>query len=116
MASRPDAAWYADPQHPGQLRWWNGNRWSEHTAPGTPPPGYARDSEEVGNGFSVGAIACGAIAFVFFPIILGPIGIVLGAIAKSKDEPRANWGIGVAIAGTVGGMVLAFIVLSNTTT
>ncbi|RZU66934.1 uncharacterized protein DUF2510 [Microterricola gilva] len=29
----PSAGWYADPQDAAQLRWWDGARWSDHTAP-----------------------------------------------------------------------------------
>lgn len=32
----PEAGWYDDPQGGGGRRWWDGERWSEHT---TPPPG-----------------------------------------------------------------------------
>ena len=33
--------WYPDPGAPAQLRWWDGSRWSPHTAPlaGAPAPG-----------------------------------------------------------------------------
>ena len=29
----PAAAWYPDPSNPAILRWWDGLRWTEHTAP-----------------------------------------------------------------------------------
>jgi hypothetical protein len=36
--SLPAAAWYADPHDPTQIRWWDGNVWSEHVRelPGAP--------------------------------------------------------------------------------
>jgi hypothetical protein len=32
-SAQPPAAWYADPQNPAQLRWWDGQRFTEHTQP-----------------------------------------------------------------------------------
>ena len=59
-----------------------------------------------GSGFSTAAIILGVIAILFFPIILGPAGIVLGAVAKSKGESKAVVGMTVAACGTVVGMIL----------
>lgn len=61
------------------------------------------------NGFSIGAMACGGIAFLFFPIVLGPVGIVLASIGLSKKESLAPVGITVAILGTVIGMYLGML-------
>ena len=33
----PSAGWYADPNEPGGLRWWNGAAWTEHRTPAAPP-------------------------------------------------------------------------------
>ncbi|MBW3665184.1 MAG: hypothetical protein KY469_18985 [Actinobacteria bacterium] len=83
----------------------------DRTTPTTDQP--TTRTASTSNGFSIGAIACGLLAFVIFPIVLGPIGIVLGAIAKSNNEPKANWGLGIAIAGTAIGMLLGFLVFAN---
>jgi len=32
-AATPPAAWYPDPSGQARLRWWDGTRWTEHTAP-----------------------------------------------------------------------------------
>lgn len=37
MSELPPAGWYPDPDVPGQQRYWDGVRWSEHTAPVAPP-------------------------------------------------------------------------------
>lgn len=66
-----------------------------------------------GNGFSVGAIICGILALVFCPILLGPTGIVLGFVGRSRGESRATIGIAVSIAGTVIGMVLGALIAMN---
>jgi uncharacterized protein YacL len=62
------------------------------------------------NAFSIAAIVCGVIAVLIFPIVFGPIGIILAAVAKSRNEPRANTALIVAIVGTIVGFLLGFIV------
>lgn len=86
--------------------------------PAAAPPSYApmtppTPPRPVGNGFSTGAIVCGAIAFLFFPIILGPVGLILAAVGKSKGEERANLGFVVAGLGLVVGMILGAAVFAN---
>ncbi len=39
-----EAAWHPDPQDPSQLRWWDGSRWTEHTAPVTDTVGDRGDA------------------------------------------------------------------------
>ena len=34
----PPPGWYPDPERADQQRWWNGSRWTDHTAPRQPPP------------------------------------------------------------------------------
>lgn len=34
----PGPGWHPDPHHPGYLRYWDGNRWTEHTSPIPMPP------------------------------------------------------------------------------
>jgi hypothetical protein len=70
-------------------------------------------STNTSNGFSNAAIALGAIAFLFFPVVLGPVGIILAAVGKSKNEPKAMIGLTVSIVGTVMGMIIGFIVASS---
>lgn len=59
-----------------------------------------------GMGYSVAAIICGVVALLFFPIIFGPAGLVLGAVAYTRHERL--WAIGMAMA-LVGGLVGFFI-------
>ncbi len=37
METTVPAGWYTDPQVRGTLRYWDGARWTEHTAPMPPP-------------------------------------------------------------------------------
>ena len=86
--------------------------------PTAPPPGMAYGQPPYpqylpqaapGIGLSVGGIICGALAFLFLPIILGPIGIVLGAIAKSKGQRYATLAVVLSIVGMVVGMLLGVL-------
>ena len=66
-----------------------------------------------GSSFSTVGIICGAIAFLFFPIILGPVGLIFGAVAKSKGEEKAVVALVVSGLGLVVGMFLGFVVFSS---
>ena len=42
-ATPPD--WYPDPEHPGQLRYWDGSQWTDHRSPAlTMDPAAAREA------------------------------------------------------------------------
>lgn len=63
---------------------------------------------------SIIGIVLGVLAVFFLPIILGPIGAVLGFVANSKgDRPLGMYvGIGCIVA-TVVGMILGAVVYSS---
>lgn len=66
-----------------------------------------------GNGLSIAAIACGIVALLICPILLGPAGIVLGIMALRRNEGLAKVGIGVAVGGMIGGFVLGAVLAST---
>lgn len=82
----------------------------QYMGPNDPHQPAQRDS----NLFSMLAIVLGVIAVIFFPIVFGVGAIILGAIAKRKQERPANIGLVVAIVGTIAGFILGAIVYSNT--
>lgn len=59
---------------------------------------------------SVISIVCGAIAFLFIPILFGVAGLILGGIAMSKKEKLAPVALAVSGAGLIVGIVLGAIV------
>lgn len=92
-------------------------------APAQPPPGGPVQTTVGQHGrvvpppqqspagpFSIAAIVCGCVAILFFPILFGPIAIVLAGVGMARDERLAKLALGVAIGGTVVGMVLGAIV------
>ncbi len=121
------ANWYPDPSGGGNYRYWDGVGWTMHVSPqplaGGRPPAWSDPtpyhpnvlSQGQKTGFSTAGIVCGALAFLFFPIILGPAGLILGAVAKSKGDPRGGTAMLVSGLGLVCGMILGFLMYSAST-
>ncbi len=66
-----------------------------------------------GRGYTIGGAICAVAALVFLPVILGPIGAVLGFVGYSKGDKAGLWvGIGAIVAAFLG-MVIAAAVLTN---
>ena len=57
---------------------------------------------------SILSICFGAIAFLLFPIVFGPAGLVLGIIGvvNSKNKSSGTIGIIVSVIGTIVGMII----------
>lgn len=138
---RPD--WYPDPYDREHLRYWDGERWTSHVTPSRPasvsppqpsawtaPPGEYRPPEppspspngqgpsdvapkRSGREFSNAGIVCGALAFLLLPIVFGPAGLILGAVAKSKGDERAVVAMTVSALGLVVGMIIGAMVASS---
>ncbi len=66
-----------------------------------------------GKALSIIAMLFGLVALVFFPIVFGPLGIVIAAIAALRHEEWWVWGAAVAAAGTVIGMILGYLVFTG---
>ena len=120
-ATAASAGWYADPSGAAQDRYWDGKAWTEHVrpvagrrmAPGyAPPPPVAAPPPVVatGNGFSIAGIVFGILAFLVLPIVFGPLGLILGAVGKSKGESKATTAMVVSGIGMVVGMAIGALV------
>lgn len=85
--------------------------------PGVPwqgqPPWYGYPAPDPGIGFSVAGIVCGSIAFLFCPILLGPLGIIFAGVAMSRKERLATTAMWISVAGLVVGMLLGVIVYTS---
>jgi len=66
------------------------------------------------NALSILAIIFGGISVIIFPIIFGPIGIILGIIAKTRKERLSTVGLIISIVGPVIGAILGVLVFAAT--
>jgi hypothetical protein len=66
------------------------------------------------NALSILAIIFGGISVIILPILFGPIGIVLGIIAKTRKERLSTVGLIISIVGPVIGAILGVLVFAAT--
>jgi Protein of unknown function (DUF2510) len=119
------ANWYADPADPAQERYWDGAEWTAQVRPAAAvptaytaapplPPYYPAPQARPGNRYSFAAMVLGVIAFLFVPILFGPIGLIVGYIGKTKGEAKAGLGMAVAGIGMVAGMIAGALLAAGT--
>ncbi|QXC62223.1 hypothetical protein KSP35_05280 [Aquihabitans sp. G128] len=58
------------------------------------------------------AFVFGAISILFFPILFGPVAIVLAAVGWRKGDPLARYALPFAVVAMIIGFVLGAIVFS----
>lgn len=63
--------------------------------------------------FVWGAFACAAVSLLFFPIVLGPLAIVLSVLAMKRKESHAALALGLSVAGMVFGFILGALAFSS---
>jgi hypothetical protein len=107
-----DPSWGTPPEaqqppgdHPG---------WAAADDSSTPSYGAGSPPSGGSSPWSLAAIVCGALAVLFVPIVLGPLGMIFAGIALSKKEPRGALGMGIAIGGMVVGFILSALMYSAT--
>ena len=67
-----------------------------------------------GRPYTITGFVLAAVGLILVPILFGPAGAIFGGIGYSKgDKPLGMWAVAAGVAATIGGMVLAAIVLSN---
>lgn len=108
----PPAGWYADPEHPGRHRYWDGTRWTDYRHdPAGPPQSVIYAPQTKTNGFAIASMVLGIVWLWWFGSVLA---LVFGYIGKSQIDRSGGreTGRGMAIAGIVLGYVgLAVLVV-----
>lgn len=108
MSGPPPAGWYPDPTAPGQQRWWDGQQWSDHTAPGasgTPVashavPRLASFGQRLGAAILDGLILSVPI-FGAMTALFVVFAVVAGAALDGSSGPGAAAFGGVLVLGVV---------------
>lgn len=89
-----------------------GPQWGQGPPPqqqawGQPPPQQPPSSPQQDKSvLSIIGLGLGITAFIFFPIILGPIGLILGAVGYTRGERLAVVAMIVSGVGTVVGSLI----------
>lgn len=65
------------------------------------------------SGLSTAALICGIISFFFFAPIFGTAGIIMGAVAMGRGEPRGKTALIVSVIGLVLGLMVMFAILGS---
>jgi hypothetical protein len=123
----PPAGWHDDPQDPTQLRYWDGQQWTEHRSPKagqaaapaiTPVPGAApvgqvgvqpvAVSKQKNNGMAVASLVLSLVSLLLWPAAI--LGVIFGFVARSQlaERPHETGG-GMATAGIVCGIVFGVL-------
>ena len=74
-----------------------------------PPKGSA---VAAGNGLSTAGIICGVVSLFLLWFIFGPLGLILGGVAKSRGEQKAITAMAVSAIGTIDGGFFMLVLFS----
>jgi hypothetical protein len=100
MTTGPAPGFYADTTTPGQERYWDGERWTDHFRAAMPQPTFAApvtptpaQSETAG-----GIVVTGYVFAVIFPLV----GFILGIVAVTRPaKTTSRHGVWIIVVSVV---------------
>jgi hypothetical protein len=75
------AAWYADPDNPSGMRYWDGSRWTEDRTDYLPAPSKPKPEA------SQGMVVAGYVLAFLFPLA----GVVIGVMLMGRGNRNGRW-------------------------
>ena len=75
----------------------------------------APKTSSAGRPWTIAGFVCAALAFLFVPIVLGPLGAIFGFIGNAKGDPLGKWAGILGIVATVVGIALAAALVGSRT-
>jgi hypothetical protein len=68
-----------------------------------------------GRTFTIVGFVLAAVGLFILPIVLGPVGAVLGFVGLRKGDPLGKWAIVAGIAATIIGMAIGAAIMAAIT-
>lgn len=102
MAGKPKAGWYPHPTMADTRRYWDGEKWTSHIAPGAARANSQRD----GNTDTL--LAAGWIFAFLLPIV----GFIIGCVALTR---RAGQGVAIMVVAVTCGIAWWFFTVALVT-
>jgi hypothetical protein len=104
------AGWHDDPDDPTQLRYWDGQQWTDQRSPKGGQAGAqpVAGQQQKTNGMAVASLVLGILSL--FLAILAIPGLIFGLVARNQIAERPNeGGAGMALAGIICSVVFGLL-------
>jgi hypothetical protein len=117
----PVPGWYADPDAPGGLRYWDGAAWTESRVPAPGASGYPPVPPPPTPRVSGKAITALVLGIVWVYGITSVLAIVFAVLARRDIRESNGWvtgggmataGLVLGIIGVVGAVILLIVILA----
>lgn len=81
---------------------------------GTPAPLSVSIQPNDSQGMAIAGLVCGIVAFLLFPLVLGALGVIFGAVSWNRGNDLGKIAFIVSICGLVVGVLLGIAAFDGT--